>query len=384
MPHAIRERTLPDGSKRFDVRVELPRDPLTGRRRLAQETFRTKDAAKVRQAEWVINLNNGQVVAPDRITVTQLCHRWLADEAEHRVRPTTLEDYSATIRNHLVPHIGPKRAQALTPADVAALRSTLLRATGTRSVQLALLRLNQVLSWGVSVELLKRNVAQGIKPPRGETPEKRALSHAEARALLEIAATDTYWPLWRVYLATGLRLGEGLGLRWKDLDLGAHTLSVRQQVVLAGKPKRPVIQEPKSVAARRTIDLDPMTSAALRSHRETQRKVKVRAVIWRELDLVFSTRHGTPLNANNVYRNWYVLRDLAGLDPDITPHSLRHTHASHLLDQGVPITEVARRLGHSSPAITLRLYAHLIDGRRGQSVDAVARALDGGLPELGG
>jgi integrase len=366
------------------VRIELPPDPLTGKRRVPQRTFRTRKEAEDYQLKALLDLSDGIVIAPDRLTVADLLQRWLQDDAAHRVRPTTLQGYSATIATHLIPHIGRQRAQSLTPADVSALRAVLLRSTGTRSTQLALLRLNQALNWGVSLELLKRNVAAGIKPPASTTPEKRALSHAEARAFLEIAETDHYWPLWRVYLATGLRRGEGLGLRWKDVDLHADTLAVRQQVVVTGKPARPAIQEPKSGAARRTIDLDTATTDAIIKHKQRQIELRLKKQLWRNLDLIFCTRNGFPLNPNNVLRSFHRIRDDAGLDSDITLHSLRHTHATHLLLSGVPILEVSRRLGHSKTSITLDTYGHLLSDYRGASVDAVARALDGGVPELGG
>jgi integrase len=382
LPPGIRQRTLPDGSLRYDVRVELPPDPRSGKRRTPSRTFADREEAERELRRLLTELDEGIVIAPDRLTVGDLLQRWLDQEVRHRVRPTTLEGYTATVRVHVLPYIGRQRSQALAPADVAALRSTLLRATGVRSTQLALLRLSQALAWGVSVELLKRNVASGIKRPPDTTSEKRALTHAEARAFLEIAETDHYAPLWRLYLATGLRRGEGLGLRWRDLDLDAQTLSVRQQIVLGGKPARPMIQEPKSVAARRTIDIDVLTIKELAVHKERQFKAKQRVVLWQHLDLVFCTRHGTPLNPTNVLRNFRLIRDEAGLDPDITLHNLRHTHATHLILGGVPILEVSRRLGHSKTSITLDTYGHLLADYRGASVDAVAAALDGGLPEL--
>jgi integrase len=299
------------------------------------------------------------------------------------VRSSTLEDYAATIRVHLDPHIGRRRAQTLTRADVAGLRSTLLRQTGVRSTQLALLRLSQVLAWGVSLELLTRNVAAGVKGPAGKAGEKRALSHAEAQAFLEIAESDTYSPLWRLYLATGLRRGEGLGLRWKDVDLHAHTLSVRQQVVISGTPAQPTLQEPKSPAARRTIDLDALTVNALSVHGQRQQVIRKAAPLWKNLDLVFCTKAGTPINPNNLLRSFAVLRELAGLDPGITIHTLRHTHATHLLLAGVPVSIVAARLGHKDASVTLDVYSHVLPGSGGMALEAISAALDGELPALG-
>src|SRR5574338_55720 len=228
---SIATRTLADGRTAYDVRVLFPPDEHGQRKRYTRTVYDPAEADKLLTA-WQRELDQGIAVKPTADTVAALLRRWLEEDAATRVRPTTLTDYRATIDNHLIPRIGGKKLQAITPADVSAFRARLVKETGTRTAQLALLRLKQALTWAVALELLPRNVAAGIKPPAGKAPEQRALTHAEARQFLDYARSDTYWPLWLVYLSTGLRRGEALGLRWRDLDLERGILSVRQSVGL--------------------------------------------------------------------------------------------------------------------------------------------------------
>lgn len=366
---SIREYALADGSVRFQVRVTLPgRDPQTGKFLRRSRSYADIETARRELRKWLAAFDAGQIVDdPERLTVEQLLRRWLDEDAAPRVRATTLATYRGEIERHLLPRIGTKRAMRLTPADVSALVAAIRRDAGTRSAQLALARLKQALGWAVAVELLPRNVAAGVAPPAGKATERRALTHAEARAFLDAGKDDPYSPLWTLYLATGLRRGEALALRWADVDFERGRLSVRRTLVkttdAAGK-RALVFGEPKSLASRRTLSLDRETLAALESHR----KGRVSDA------LVFCTGHGTPLGPDNVYHRCRELGAAAKLGT-VTVHMLRHTHATHLLLAGVPLELVARRLGHGSSTITLDTYSHALPGYDGVVLDAVLDAL---------
>src|SRR5215212_8321379 len=307
----IRKRTRKDGTTAYMVRVEMPPDPRTGKRKARAGTFDTEKAAEKTLTAWLTEFDKGITVEPTRMTMTELLRRWLDDEAAARVRGTTLEGYRATVENHLIPALGNVPASKLTVSDVQRFRSAMIAKGTPRTAQLALARLKQALAWAVAADLLPRNVAALVKPPASKAVERPTWTKEEARTFLASATGDTYDPLWLLLLSTGLRRGEALGVRWQDIDLDRATLSVRQAVVILpgknGEKARPVIQEPKSKAVRRTIDLDPATIAALRAHHDRQAFRRKQAAFWQDHDLVFCTGNGLVLNPNNVLRNYDVI-----------------------------------------------------------------------------
>jgi integrase len=206
------------------------------------------------------------------------------------------------------------------------------------------------------------------------------MTHSEARSFLDAAKSDTYWPLWLVYLSTGLRRGEALGLRWSDLDLDRGRLSVRQSVGLLNGDDgsvRPALHAPKSMAALRTMDIDERCISALRDHGEVALGYPMAHHNGDVGKLVFATRHGALLNPTNLYRNMARICEDAGLVGGWKIHDLRHTHATHLLLAGVPIEVVSKRLGHANSSITLRCYSHLLPGHGDMALAAIENALYG-------
>ena len=371
----------------WTIAPKIPPHPLTGERRVqTKRVIGTREDAEKALTEWQGRIDRGEYVAVSDDTMRTLLLRWLEDDCRPRVKPGTYDDYAATIRVHLLPRLGHLKAQALTPADVHRAIAGMRRETGARSVQLALLRLKSALEWAVAVELVPRNVAAKVAPPKYEAEPARAMTHAELRDFLTAAREDHYWPLWLVYATTGLRRGEGLGLRWEDVDLARARLRVHQAVSLVKGDdgvERPCIQEPKSRAARRTLDLDQETVRSLTAlHEVVVDAVHVVTAKVNAHDLIFCTAIGTLINPANLYRNFTRICAHAGLDADWNIHHLRHTHVSHLLDAGVPIVEVSRRIGHASVSITLSTYSHWIQDSQSRSVAAIEAALFRGLPEL--
>jgi integrase len=353
----IRKRTRADGSDAYQVRVELSPDPSTGNRRSRVETFYSKKEAEKTLTKWLSEADTGTVALPTKLTIDDLMRRWLDDEMETRVRPTTLEGYRITVETHIIPRLGQTRVQRLGPADVQKWRTDLLRDTSPRTTQLALQRLKQALEWAVSVDLLPKNPAAKVKPPNWTPTERTVWNAEEARRFLAAAESDTYRALWVLALATGLRRGELLGLRWQDLDLDAGRLTVKQALVMLGG--KAVIQAPKSKAAFRSVKLTADAIAAMREHKVRQAERELGSVHWKKTGLVFTTGIGTALSPRNVGRSFEESIERAGV-PRMRLHDLRHVNASLDLSTGTSVKAVAARLGHSDPSITLRTYAHVM------------------------
>lgn len=215
-----------------------------------------------------------------------------------------------------------------------------------------------------------------VSLPRSSRTEVAALSPADARAVLDAVKGDAIEPLVLLSIATGLRQGEALGLRWSDLDLDAGTATVRHalQRIAGGAP---TLVEPKTAKSRRTVSLPSTVTALLRAHRTSRLTARLRAgERWIDGDYVFTTALGAPLDGVNLTHRLQRLIASAGL-PRLRWHDLRHGAASLLLAQGVHPRVVMEMLGHSTIALTMNTYSHVIPALEREAAERMEEALTG-------
>jgi len=250
-----------------------------------------------------------------------------------------------------------KLEAGLTPATVRKIHSTLHKA----------------LTQAVADGLIPRNAAD-VKAPRPAPEEMQPLSEAEARAFLDAARGVHFEPLYMLAISTGLRRGELLGLRWKDVDLERGTLRVGRALVR--EAGRHVLGETKTRGGRRQISLTPRAINALKAHRKYQLEERMRlSGLYEDRDLIFATSVGTPINSENlVKRSFKPLLKKAGL-PEIRFHDLRHTCATLLLGRSVHPKIVQELLGHATIAVTLDTYSHYLPSMGDQASGAMEDAL---------
>jgi integrase len=190
-------------------------------------------------------------------------------------------------------------------------------------------------------------------------------------------AADRLRMLATVSLFTGARLGEVLALRWNCVDLDAKVIEVREAVEQT-KTWGIRFKSPKSKAGRRHVTLPDILVDALREHRKAALELRMQLGAGRLADdaLVFSTLDGKPFSPNAASVAWASFAEKIGM-PEVTFHALRHTHASQLIDAGVDIVTISKRLGHRKPDITLRVYAHLFRNDDSKAAAAINAALAG-------
>jgi integrase len=211
----------------------------------------------------------------------------------------------------------------------------------------------------VKLGLIGRNPAEVVTPPKSISKEMRFYDENLVNQMLLAARGDRHEALYQLAITTGLRQGELLGLRWSDLDLGKRTLQVQRQLKRKFR-KGDYFELLKTKAGRRTIILGAKTIEKLQEHWKRQNQERIFAGSrWQENDLIFPTPKGTPMDHSNLYRAFKGLIKKVGL-PEIRFHDLRHTAASLMLNHGVPVIIVSRRLGHSKASITLDIYGHLV------------------------
>jgi len=306
-------------------------------------------------------------------TVAAWLDHWMTNVVVVKNRPRTVELYESTIRLHIKPYLGTKRLTHLAVADVQTAINALLGAGHTpRTVHKMRTVLSAALSRAMREELILRNVARLVDLPAYERKEIRPWNVAQATRFLEETRGHEWEVGYQLLILYGMRRGEVLGLRWRDIDLGNGTLQVAQQLQRIDGALRtgPV----KTSAGRRTLPLLPTVRQTLLQHAAKHGvDLSDTAALGDHLVLTSSTGH--PVEPGNFARTFQILTRRAGL-PRITVHHTRHTAATLLKHLGVPARDAQLILGHSNVTTTQQLYQHGdIDSQR-EALASVERALN--------
>ena len=313
-------------------------------------------------------------------TVGEFLERWLADVVRPNKAHRTYATHRQQVRSHIIPSLGRIKLEALRKSHVDGLYSGLLRGgLAPATVRRVHAALHAALEEAVRGDLIPRNPAAHANKPKVRQEEIEPLNVQQARMFLQAARGDRYEALYILCLMAGLRQGEALGLRWSDIDLGAGTLRVNRQLQRVrrdgDRAGTLVFSEPKN-ASRRALGLPQRVVEALRIHRKRQLEETVRAGAgWQDNGLVFATKHGSPVDAQNVVnRHFKPLLARAGLPP-IRFHDLRHSCLSLLAQRGEPIRDLQALAGHATAAFTLQRYTHHYDASARRTADAMGSIL---------
>jgi integrase len=382
---------------RYYPRLELPRGPDGRRRFEALGGYPTRKHAEAALADALARRSHGLALDPAKLTVDQYLDRWLAHIRSH-LRARTVARYTALLRDHVRPSLGARPLKQLTPLEVQAIYDR-LAVSGRRDGQpgglapqhiLAVHRcLHRALAQAVTWRLLARNVATDTTPPPVPRTEVAALAPEQVALLLDAADhTPSPWlgPWTVLAAATGARNGELCGLEWADLDLDAGTVRFHQALTIidpailpevdpnsTGRRKELVVGPVKAAASNAVLTLPPFAVQALRQHRRQQARWRLacgqpqtvtlrRAEPGRpaqpvQLDLVFRTERGTPVNPNHASRAFARLAASVGLAAH--PHMLRHALASAMAAKKEPASVIAAQLRHADGgALAQRVYIH--------------------------
>lgn len=344
-------------------------DPKTGKLKRVQKWFSykgTKQKAEEELNGLLHRYHQGNVLEPSKMLLGDWLDRWL----ETAVKPTkalrTYETYQSIINKHLKPHLGHHAMGKLRPDHLEAYY------TGIKLAQKTLENHQNVLSGALKVavhyKMVRDNVASLVmnKPRAKDDLEKiqeQCWELEEVRAFLEVAkaAGSQQGAFYHLALESGARKGELCGFKWTDLDFESGKITVVRQ--LTKRWPVPIFGPPKNKKPR-TIDLSQEALGLLRRQKAAQAEIKLLAGnTYQDHGLIFAYEQppfGMPLSANNLgQREFYKLVKAARVRP-ITIHGLRHTAATLMLKEGIPIKVVSERLGHKKVTITLDIYAHAL------------------------
>lgn len=371
----IRERT----PGKWAIVIDVP-DPETGKRRRKWHTFHgTKRQAETECARLIAELDGGSYIEPSKTTVREYFVRWLSHEKAN-VSPKTHERYEELLLKNVAPVIGSITLNKLTAARIDGCWAHLLEngrrdgrgGLSPRTVhhcrRVMLTAMDQALKW----DLLKKNPVALTRPPKIEKEAMGAYTAAQTAVMLdELRSTRVYIPVLLAALC-GLRRGEILALRWKNVDFGSGSLSIRESAEEVGQQVR--YKETKSGKAR-TVALSSTVREELKRHKISQAEEQLKFGIRpNENSFVVAQIDSSPLKPTSLTHEWTRLAAKSVL-PRIRFHDLRHSHATQLLAAGVHPKIASERLGHSTIGITLDLYSHVMPGMQANAAEQVDAAI---------
>ena len=359
------------------------RNPVSGRER--RRWHRCHDSAAAEAlADDLTERRARQRQTGSLLTVAEyLLGQWLPAK-EATLAPTTHARYVTSVEHYLLPHLGDTPLRRLQTEHLETLYRRLLLVGSRRSGPLAaktITNLHQIIrsSLNDAVErgLMASNPAAGAQVP---DPRKRPSSRRRARSwtatelgdFLTGTATNRHSMLFRLAAATGMRRGEALGLRWDDVHFDTSRIEVTQALTTIGY--RLEFSRLKTRTSRRNITVDADTMTLLARWRRQQTAELAAAGAANEHGLVFVRPDGQPLHPHSASQAF----ERAQRHVDVSPirfHDLRHTHASLLLRDRVPIKVVSERLGHSNPAFTMTTYQHVLPGMQDDAAKAFGQML---------
>jgi integrase len=355
------------------------------RRQVSQGPFSRRSDAERWLRDELQKSREGRPTLPSRITVAELLDEWLALRRP-ALEPNTYAEYARVVEHRIKPHLGARRVRDLRPGHVATMLRALREPGANRrgkarrpltetSLQHTYVTLRSAIEYAVRQRIVSHNVMADVDRPRRQATRISVWSAAELAAFLAASVDDRLGPLFRLASHTGARRSELLGLRWSHVDVAAATISIASRRTRVGYE---MVERAgtKTAAGARVVDLDPDTVAALRLWRKAQAAERAAwGEAYTDTGYVFSDQAGQPLHADHVANRFDTLVRSAKV-PAIRFHDLRHTHATLLLKAGVPVHVVAQRLGHSSPALTLSIYSHVLPRQQSAAAAAFARLVD--------
>lgn len=278
-----------------------------------------------------------------------------------------------------------RKSSASKPAPVVEPKP--IKPLSARSVRYLHAILRTALADAMREELLSRNVAELVQPPKSAKAPARSLSDEEARKVVAVALVDRLAALWLVILALGLRKGEALALRWDVVDLDAGTVAIvrkqrRRRADVdpeTGVQRWELVEDDdlKTAGSKARLALPTMVVTVLREHRQRQDKARAEADEWADPGLVFTTATGNRIDPRNVNRWWDKVCEQAEI-PHTRVHDLRHTAASLLFSAGVDLNEIRALLRHTRLATTADIYVDILDEVRhstARSMDEILRRM---------
>ena len=372
--------------KTWSYSFEIGKDPVTGKRKMKEKGgFASQDEAYDAGVEAYADRKHGNIgITSERVTVNDFFASWIEHVVKPNVTRGTYQQYDSRYHSSIQPYIGALYLQDVKPRTIDGLvRNMAVQGKSRETIQNTMSVLKNMMKYAVyPAELIPTNPALSITIPRSAPAKvltRRVISKEEFAAVLDSfdrKEKDTYYKIPTMlgyYL--GLRIGEALGLCWNDIDFDEGKAIIVRQLHPSRLRNDFYFAPPKTLASKRTIYISRTMLEALREWRTKQKENRLRMgasyqIIYempdnmmqalpaadkipdgaRERQLICTDKYGLPVNRNT------LMRRLKALGTNF--HSLRHTHATRLIEAGAKAVDVAARLGHADVSLTENLYSH--------------------------
>ena len=376
----------------FEIRYDLGTDQLTGKRQTVTTTFKGKRQDAVKEMYRLLrNVEEGTYVESEKITVGEFLKQWI-ETVRSQVSPKTHERYSDIVTHFLIPTFGNCPLNKLQTTAIQNVYNG-WESSGRRDskkgglspqTRLHIHRvLKSALKYAVQLPLINRNPADFVKPPRPKRASISTITIEQSAILLDaIRGKQIYWPV-LMALTTGMRRGEILALRWKNIDLDKKTVRIVESLEQTKKGMR--FKAPKTDRTRAVI-LPDYAVEELRLWKEKQAEEFAELEVKHNQDTLFYCRYdGEPIWPSSITHEFYkAIKKLPEL-PKIRFHDLRHSHATQLLAAGIHPKLAQERLGHSTITTTLDLYSHAVETMQDDAAAKLDSALRSAIkPKLSG
>lgn len=372
----IKKYTTKNGETRYLFQTYLGIDPITGKeRRTTRRGFKTMKEAKQAERNLLLDveengLPSNQSDGFQDPTFEELAQLWL-ENYKTTVKPSTFENVKSKVEKMTEEHFKELKLKKITVAYCQKVVIELSKTYVLYNHYLSVI--NRIFKYAVLMDILDSNPFDKVIKPKSRQTQRKGnfLTKEELKEFLKLAKTATlsyFFPLVHLMSYTGLRQGEALALKWSDIDFENKKITVNKTA--ARIKEKQTLQTPKTKNSKRVISIDPTTLSILKSWKKDQIKIYFKNGKHFEGDdnFIFTNQRGDWVHIHNFIPYFKRFVTDHKLKP-ITPHGLRHTHASLLFSAGVEPKNISDRLGHSTVQITLDLYTHITEEQRTDTVE---------------